>query len=282
MIELSEKTLFFPNLPAALDGLRILHATDLHTRGFGPVEQQLYHQMRQDCQMLVISGDCCFQRCLGLNFFRSNSCANIREKQASLLKLAAPPEKETALEVFGRLLDGYSCQYGIYAIQGNHDPDEFMEDLKKMPVNVLDNANTVLDINGAQLNLLGVNCNGREKCDIPQAVSQLLPDTFTIAITHYPELIEPLAAAGANLILAGHTHGGQICLPHRIPIITHSRTGRKYAAGLETTAAGYSYTSRGLGYCLPAIRIFCPPELGFVTLRRGNPDQTSISYSNIP
>ena len=61
MVELSEISIFYPNLPEYLDGLTILYVSDMHTRRFGPREQQLYQVMQQGCDLLLCSGDACFQ-----------------------------------------------------------------------------------------------------------------------------------------------------------------------------------------------------------------------------
>lgn len=161
------------------------------------------------------------------------------------------------------------CRYGVFAIQGNHDPDEFMDALVELGVKVLANETQQLEVKGGYLNLCGLRGHGRKTADIPTAVQGLDGESFSIAAIHYPEMAEAVAAAGVDLILAGHTHGGQICLPNGRAVITHSRTGLKYASGLERLGESYVYTCRGIGTTVVPLRIFCRPEIVRITLRRG-------------
>lgn len=271
-------SLHLPRLPESLDGLRILLFGDLHSRGWGINEKRLCRAMRTGFDLLICAGDYSYPE----KFYLLKSEKNILENQARYARQRAMLE-DRAFVVLEKLFKDFDRPLGSWAVQGNHDTSGFMQRLPSLDINVLMNDSRVVQVDGGgQFNLCGLQCGRRTWADTCSTLTKLQPGLFTVGVCHYPEMAEGLAAANVDLILAGHTHGGQICLPGRIPIITHSRTGRKYSAGLETTPAGYSYTSRGLGYCLPAVRIFCPPELGFIILRRGNLDQTSITYKNIP
>jgi predicted MPP superfamily phosphohydrolase len=71
---------------------------------------------------------------------------------------------------------------------------------------------------------------------------------------HYPEFGDPLAAAGIDLTLAGHTHGVQICLPGGNPMQHHSRSGTRFVKGLtEIAPSKYIYNTRGLGYSMLSV-----------------------------
>jgi uncharacterized protein len=82
----------------------------------------------------------------------------------------------------------------------------------------------------------------------------------TIALSHFPSHAVALAHAGVDLVLAGHTHGGQVCLPGGIPLITHDVLPRRFARGAHRLAQTWLVTSRGCGFSKYPIRVFCPAE----------------------
>jgi hypothetical protein len=84
---------------------------------------------------------------------------------------------------------------------------------------------------------------------------------------HTPELVDEAAAAGVDLYLCGHTHGGQICLPWIGPIIVNANCPRRYARGLWRHRHMQGYTSPGVGTSGVPVRFFCPPEIGVIELR---------------
>ncbi len=274
MLEFTEIELYLPQLPDAMDGLRILHLSDLHTRGYRRREKKLHRWMRENksYDMVIISGDFCFQWRIG-NIFTEN-CDQTDLLRVGLTRdgLVFPPRTGAAIDVCKRLFADCEPELGIYAVQGNHDTDDFMIELAKLGVEVLANETRQIDLadNAGSFNLCGVQCHGRKTCDVAEMLFGLDTSLFTIAISHFPELSEPLVYGGADFILAGHTHGGQVCLPGRRPILTHNRTGHRFATGLERVENSYVVTSRGMGCSLLPIRTFCPPEFARITLHKGD------------
>lgn len=96
------------------------------------------------------------------------------------------------------------------------------------------------------------------------------PDSvFRLVIVHNPDIVYLPGANQADLILAGHTHGGQVCLPGGFPISTMTVLGRAYASGLHRVAGTTLYINRGLGMergPAPPIRTFCPPEVAIIRI----------------
>jgi len=156
-----------------------------------------------------------------------------------------------------------------------------MAELPLLGVTVLNNQTRQLVRGNCLFNILGLRGYGRAAIDIPHALLQTDPLLFTLALSHYPEATESLAAAGVDLILLGHTHGGQLRLPNGRPLTTHTYTGIKYAVGLERINHSYSYTHRGTGYTMFPMRIFCPAEVVRITLHQGDFARTSLSSSEI-
>ena len=93
---------------------------------------------------------------------------------------------------------------------------------------------------------------------------------LTLGVTHapYTRVLDRFAADGYQLILAGHTHGGQICLPGSVPITLSSNLPRTYGAGAWVYEGMAGYTSVGCGASVVAVRLNCPPEITLHELRR--------------
>ncbi len=97
-----------------------------------------------------------------------------------------------------------------------------------------------------------------------------IPDgVISILLSHTPEIYRQAAHADFDLLLSGHTHGGQICLPGAIPITLDATLPRRMGSGPWRYRRMVGYTSVGVGSCLVAVRLNCPPEITLHRLRRG-------------
>lgn len=257
--------LYLPRLPEPLEGLRILLFGDLHSRGWGINEKQLYRAMRVGYDLLICAGDYSYPE----KFYFWESEKSILKNQARYKRQRAMLEAR-AFVVLERLFKDFECPLGAWAVQGNHDTSDFMHKLGGLGINVLMNDSRVIQVaGGGQFNLCGLQCGRRAWADTCSTLTKLQPGLFTVAVCHYPEMAQGLAAANVDLILAGHTHGGQICLPGGRPLQTHSRTGKKYFSGREKIGNSVIYTSRGVGATFVPFRTFCPGEITLITLRSG-------------
>ena len=93
-------------------------------------------------------------------------------------------------------------------------------------------------------------------------------DRPLIALGHYPDEVRRLDRLAPDLYLAGHTHGGQICLPGGRPILTHDSLPRHMAAGVHRVGGTWLAVSRGIGTTRLPVRLFAPPEIGLLALVR--------------
>ncbi|HEY0846591.1 MAG TPA: metallophosphoesterase [Noviherbaspirillum sp.] len=176
----------------------------------------------------------------------------------------------------------------VYAVLGNHDylqeereavaygkvADQLAQTLRQAGVTVLRNEAVVMRLPGPPLYLGGIDSAyaGRAR---PDAVVAAIPqDAPRIILMHNPDPFEELPPGSAPLAIAGHTHGGQV----RVPGLPHwswmtlVQGGRVTADGwiLDYGAPGNRlYVNRGIGFSRIPIRINCPPELTWITLRRG-------------
>jgi predicted MPP superfamily phosphohydrolase len=146
-------------------------------------------------------------------------------------------------------------------------------------VTVLTDRWEVLEIAGRQVALAGVAVHrnlavGRDRAAERRALSELVRtmpnDRLTILLHHTPDLIPEAAAAGFDLYLCGHTHGGQVRLPIYGALTTFSLYGKRYEMGTYVEGGTTVFVSRGIGlegWVLPRVRLLCPPEIVLVEVR---------------
>ena len=131
---------------------------------------------------------------------------------------------------------------------------------------MLINEKEMLNINGAHLLLSGIDDAHFYNCHkIPTIDYQSSSADIKILLSLTPETFKEVEKAGYDLIFSGHTHGGQVCLPGRIPIMTNTACPRKFCSGAWNYKKLQGYTSRGVGVSGLPVRLFCPPE---ITLHR--------------
>lgn len=175
-------------------------------------------------------------------------------------------------EIFRQLRNGGKTP--VYACLGNHDYAYGAKKIREM----LENADITLLEPGSERLHFGENCevflggvlnSDTRKVD-PGTIPAVPPDFYGAAlfVVHSPDLIVDLPReAGYALTLAGHTHGGQICLPGRIPFVPHaSRIGDKYAHGMFEEDGKDIFVTRGVGESRLRLRLFCPPEIVVIDL----------------
>ena len=241
-VELNRMEIAFDGLPEAFDGYTILHITDLHIDGLPDGIGHLTKVVKDlSVDACVLTGDYRF---------------NIRGPFDAIL----PPMAE--------LVDAVSARDGIFCVLGNHDSVEMMEPFEKLGIRMLANETLALTRGGDIVHLTGIDDVHYYYTVGALEALRATPEGFNIALVHSPELVEQAAAAGISLYLAGHTHGGQICLPGGVPIITNIAASRAYATGLWRCGGMTGYTSTGAGISGLPVRYFSKSEVALITLRR--------------
>lgn len=119
----------------------------------------------------------------------------------------------------------------------------------------------------ARLRIAGVGDMWEDRPDLNRALDGAKETDTTILLSHNPDYTVKIRDPRVKLVLAGHTHGGQICLPRIGPVITNSRYGRRFVSGRVDLGAFQLYTSRGVGTVVAPMRMNCPPEVVLLTLR---------------
>lgn len=155
-----------------------------------------------------------------------------------------------------------TAEYGFYTSLGNHDQyfgtDYVKEKLEKNNINVLYNSNKKVTINGKDVYIAGIQYKPKDISLIEKSLQNTKQPT--IMLTHSPDEITKMPN-NINLILAGHTHGGQIVLPIIGPLFTASKYHKKYVYGFINDNGKKLITTKGIGVSILPFRFNCPPEI---------------------
>lgn len=178
-------------------------------------------------------------------------------------------DPDTLFSALGRVF----TPYGTFAVMGNHDYNycygEVAEAMKKNNVRLMEHRSYKLMKDGQHIIISGV----RNPFDLEKngdSPSQHLPaDDFIILLTHTPDYAEDTDVSNANLVLAGHTHGGQVSLFKKYTPVKHSVYGNRFLTGLKETGKGTPVIiTNGLGTSRLDVRLFTPSEVVVVVLHR--------------
>ncbi|MBT6324997.1 MAG: metallophosphoesterase, partial [Bdellovibrionales bacterium] len=159
-------------------------------------------------------------------------------------------------------------KYGVYAVLGNHDGHLLVEPLEAIGVRVLVNEYNDLKINNDDLRIIGTDDVNSFYTKRASEVLTHARNKFSICLVHSPDIFEEASMKGADLYLCGHTHGGQICLPGGIPLISHTSVSRRYTKGLWYYGNMIGYTSSGVGISAVPLRYNSRPEIIIHTLSK--------------
>jgi predicted MPP superfamily phosphohydrolase len=235
------------DLPAAFDGYRIAFITDLHSSRVVPrwwIQRALARAMELRGDLVALGGD-----------FVDDD-ADYVPGLADLLRPLRAPD-------------------GVVAVLGNHDhyvnAMGVREQLRLAGVRELLNAPLVLERGAAQLAVSGVGDLQCDAIDFTAAFSGVPSSVPRIVLSHDPDVFAYWPAeVRLDLMLSGHTHGGQAYLPVLGPPFVPSQFGFRYLKGHFREAGRQLYVSRGVGAAGAPIRWKCPPELTLVVLRTGD------------
>jgi predicted MPP superfamily phosphohydrolase len=150
----------------------------------------------------------------------------------------------------------------VYGVLGNHDTICLVPGLEEMGIKILLNESVTIERDGQRIHLAGIDDAHFYRVDnIEKAASGIPHGEFSILISHTPEVYRQAAHADFDLLLSGHTHGGQICLPGGFPITLDSVLPRSMGSGAWKYHDMVGYTSVGAGVSVVPVRFNCPPEI---------------------
>jgi predicted MPP superfamily phosphohydrolase len=224
------------SLPSALSGLRLGLITDIHRSRWvsqDDVTAAVDALMRERPDLIILGGD-----------YVTWGDRHFVEPSADALSALSAPA-------------------GLFAILGNHDDDHDMPGaLARRGIQVLKDARTRLIVRGEALDLVGVRFWTKRQADIAPLVRDAA--RATILLAHDPRRLTEAAALQIPLVLAGHTHGGQVVLP-----IVGALAAQKFpvVSGIGRRGRTTMFVSRGVGTVYVPVRVNCPPEVAVLTLQ---------------
>ncbi len=220
-----------------LEGIKIVFAGDFHVKPYQ--EKHLKYVVKrineQNPDIVLLIGD----------------YVNMHEETLSY------PIEKTA-----EILSQIKSKHGIYTVLGNHDyykdGEKIKRALNKAGIKVLENANEQIEIKGKRISIAGIE-------DLITGfpnIRKTLKGTSkpTILLSHQPDIYYKVPEE-VNLILAGHTHGGQVVIPFIGAVVVPSRYGAKFASGFFDEEGRKMIVTKGIGTSILPIRFNCMPEI---------------------
>jgi predicted MPP superfamily phosphohydrolase len=241
MLSIERQEIYLRRLPAKLDSLRVVHLSDFH---YGPLVNprhleravQAANDLRPD--LIALTGDYISQ-----DRIYAQPCA----------------------DVVGQL----RARHGVFAVLGNHDhwtDAALIADLFRAEgIRLLINEGSRMDLCGETFWLAGVDDTMVGLEDLSLALAGAQHSEFKLLLAHNPTILRRAARANVDLVLSGHTHGGQVTW--RSEKSRSGRPRRRMLRGLGRRGNTQIYVTRGLGTVVLPIRYGCPPEISVLDLR---------------
>ena len=237
--------------PKELDGLRIAVISDIHTGGpfIDDKKLRLIVQRTNETKpdLIVLLGD----------YMSGNSWHGHRVEP----------------EVTAAVLKDFRAPLGVYAVLGNHDwwynGEKVRSAFEEVGFHVLENEVAEVKWRGAAFSLVGLADLWTRPQGIDETVAKVRPGSATIALTHNPDIF-PSVPQTVPLLLAGHTHGGQVNLPFIGTPVVPSNFGSKYTRGHIVENGHHLFVTTGIGISILAVRFRVPPEIVVLSIRNRN------------
>lgn len=259
LLSVEQKTLAFSDLPQGFDGLRVAFLSDIH---YGP----FFSKDRLDALVERV---------------------NALRPDLILLGGDYANDSDGAVAFF-QLRPAFSARLGVYAVPGNHDRvmPESNRDLLEGAMSAagivpLFNRTVPLSLSsGETIYLSGIDDYGNGHPDADATARSVRQDDFLIFLTHNPDAIPSFqkipaldgSTDWADLILCGHTHGGQVTLFGQKALFSVTSYGERYRTGWKEENGARILISNGVGTSVVPMRFFAPPQIHLITLTQSQPE----------
>ena len=242
--EITVTDIWLRRLAPPHEGLRIVHLTDIHHSLYTPlddVQRAVHLSNRLRPEFVALTGD---------------------------YVTLSPDYIWPVAEALGKL----RARLGVFAVLGNHDfdvdADEITHALRSQHIHVLRNSHRVLRHGSAALWVIGVDDVWYGADDLRGALRSVPTRDPKVLLCHNPLGIHRAAAHGIDLVLSGHTHGGQVRLPVVGSVYGRSKLGVRFVDGWNRLDGTQIYVNRGIGKVLLPVRVACPAEIACLRLRK--------------
>ena len=258
-VELRQVDVKINGLPDKFHGFTIGHLSDTHASmiaNTGLFDEAASLIMSKKPDMIALTGD----YISGATKFFSGAIGEFNQTHLDQL-----------IESFSIL----KAPMGIFGVLGNHDfwsgpkaVEAVMSGFtKSIGAQWLRNESRSMERDGQHINVLGVD-DYWHSCSLSMACRGLDKSSVNILLSHNPDINDDvMPQMRIDLILAGHTHGGQVVLPYFGCPVVPSKFGQKYLSGLTPDGDRQTYITRGVGHLMAPIRLNCPPEAAIITLQ---------------
>jgi uncharacterized protein len=241
------QALAVPHWPPACAGLRVAVVTDLHVGaphvGVDKLDHVVATLREQSPDVVLLTGDFVIDGVIGGQW--------------------------VSPEVIAQHLRPLAENGRAYAVLGNHDwwldAGRVRRALESAGIPVLEDTSVPMAIDRCRFRLAGISDATEGPHDIAKALSQVAPTDAVLAMTHNPDIFPELPAR-VSLLVAGHTHGGQVNLPWLGRLVVPSRFGQRYAIGHVVEQGRHLFVGPGIGTSILPVRWRVPPELSVLEL----------------
>jgi len=245
-MSLREQRVKIANLPAGLQGLKIVQVTDIHA---GP-----FLSLKQVARAVDMANE---------------ARANIAVVTGDLISAYGDP-LDGCLDALGKL----RAEAGVFGCLGNHevfaDSEQYTTERgAKLGIRFLRQASEKLRFGGATLNLAGVDFQSLEKRRYLIGAEEMVdPGAFNLLLSHNPDVFPVAARQGYQFVISGHTHGGQVRVEILHQDLNVARFHTKYVDGVYLLPTSSIFVCRGIGTIGIPARLGAPPEIALITLER--------------
>ncbi|NNF16707.1 MAG: metallophosphoesterase [Gammaproteobacteria bacterium] len=238
-IRINELSIDIPQLPESFHGFKLMHLSDLHLDMAPDIADVIAARVQPiAADATVITGD-----------FRAATAGPVAPTVAAFEKVLPHLPRP------------------VYAVLGNHDSLQVAAGLENLGLRLLFNEHVLMQRDNAQIAIVGVDDpHFFQTDDLDAALVGIPHGVPKILLAHSPEIYADAERSGIDFMLAGHTHGGQICLPGGYPVIVNADCPRRYCRGFWRHEQLRGYTSVGTGSSVVDVRFNCPPEIALHTL----------------
>jgi predicted MPP superfamily phosphohydrolase len=230
-------------LPEAFDGYRIAQISDLHCGPFASgrrVARWVDATNRIEADLVAVTGD----------LIASGSAF---------------------VGVVASALGGLRARDGAFAAMGNHDyfgdGEAMVSALEAAGLTVLRNRGVEVRRGSGAIYLAGVDDTWTKRHDLERALAARPVGMPAVLLAHDPMLFPEAAKMGVDLVLSGHTHGGQVAVPLLARKLNLARLITRFTNGIYRSGVSTLYVNRGLGTTGPPVRLAVAPEIAVLTLR---------------